>query len=51
MDAYVPGRETSVRSPGDRTWGNRDDARVKEERPDNFYRGRSPGACARHASL
>ncbi|KAK4141586.1 uncharacterized protein C8A04DRAFT_38980 [Dichotomopilus funicola] len=40
MDSYY--RE-SARSPSDR-WNSRDEARVKDERGDNFYRsGRSPG--------
>ncbi|KAK4116340.1 hypothetical protein N656DRAFT_701516 [Canariomyces notabilis] len=34
----------SVRSPGDRGWGGRDDPRIKDERGDSFYRTRSPGA-------
>ncbi|KXX80528.1 Serrate RNA effector molecule [Madurella mycetomatis] len=33
----------SVRSPGDRAWNGRDDARNKDERGDSFYRSRSPG--------
>jgi hypothetical protein len=41
MDSYY--RDSSARSPGDRGWGARDDARVKEERGDGYYRGRSPG--------
>ncbi|KAK3310009.1 uncharacterized protein B0T15DRAFT_21155 [Chaetomium strumarium] len=39
MDSYY---RDSVRSPGDR-WSSRDDARVKDERGDSFYRSRSPG--------
>ncbi|KAF6841113.1 arsenite resistance protein Ars2 [Colletotrichum plurivorum] len=43
MDSYSSHRDSSARSPGDRTWSSRDDPRVKEERGDSFYRGRSPG--------
>ncbi|KAI0107480.1 hypothetical protein GGR51DRAFT_548366 [Nemania sp. FL0031] len=41
MDSYSY-RESSGRSPNDRTWSARDD-RAKDEPRDNFYRGRSPG--------
>ncbi|CAI0651226.1 unnamed protein product [Colletotrichum noveboracense] len=42
MDSYSSHRDTSARSPGDRTWSSRDDTR-KDDRGDSFYRGRSPG--------
>lgn len=35
-------RDAPARSPRDREWA-RDDR--KDDRGDNFYRGRSPGAC------
>ncbi|KAJ2897274.1 hypothetical protein MKZ38_004828 [Zalerion maritima] len=41
MDSYSSYRD-NARSPTERTWGTREDVRVKEERVDNFYRGRSP---------
>ncbi|KAG6186342.1 hypothetical protein E4U27_008469 [Claviceps purpurea] len=43
MDSYPPRRESSGRSPSDRTWGGRDESRVRDERSDTFYRARSPG--------
>ncbi|KJZ72646.1 hypothetical protein HIM_08005 [Hirsutella minnesotensis 3608] len=39
MDSYTSHRDSSARSPSERTWG-RDD---REDRPDSFYRARSPG--------
>ncbi|KAF4510718.1 hypothetical protein G6O67_002589 [Ophiocordyceps sinensis] len=39
MDSYTSFRDSSARSPSERTWA-RDD---RDDRPDNFYRGRSPG--------
>lgn len=59
MDSYSY-RDSSARSPGDRTWSSRDDFRVKEERSDfrikeersdAFYRARSPGAFPLPLSL
>lgn len=44
MDSYNSYRDSGARSPSDRTWGTRDDARGKDDRMDNFYRSRSPGA-------
>ena len=41
MDSYSY-RDGPGRSPPERGWNTRDD-RVKEERIDSFYRGRSPG--------
>ncbi|KAG6013839.1 hypothetical protein E4U54_006252 [Claviceps lovelessii] len=43
MDSYNSRRESSGRSPTDRTWGIRDESRTRDERSDTFYRGRSPG--------
>lgn len=42
MDSYSY-RDGPGRSPPERGWNGRDD-RMKDERPDSFYRGRSPGA-------
>ncbi|KAK8924776.1 hypothetical protein H634G_05970 [Metarhizium anisopliae BRIP 53293] len=42
MDSYSTYRDSSARSPSDRTWG-RDESRTRDERSDTFYRGRSPG--------
>lgn len=42
MDSYSY-RDGSGRSPPERGWNSRDD-RMKDERTDSFYRGRSPGA-------
>lgn len=44
MDSYNSYRDSAARSPGDRTWGTRDDTRNKDDRMDTFYRSRSPGA-------
>ncbi|KAK0731764.1 hypothetical protein B0H67DRAFT_475826 [Lasiosphaeris hirsuta] len=46
MDSYNY-RDSAARSPSDRAWNGRDEARAKDERggTDSFYpRGRSPGA-------
>ncbi|KAG6002184.1 hypothetical protein E4U21_003405 [Claviceps maximensis] len=43
MDSYNSRRDSSGRSPADRTWGGRDESRTRDERVDTFYRGRSPG--------
>ncbi|KAK1984122.1 hypothetical protein LZ30DRAFT_687152 [Colletotrichum cereale] len=48
MDSYSSHRDSSARSPGDRTWSSRDDPRIKEERADTFYRGRSPAHERQH---
>ncbi|GJN73126.1 hypothetical protein PLIIFM63780_007192 [Purpureocillium lilacinum] len=43
MDSYTSSyRDSSARSPNDRTWG-RDDREDRGDRGDNFYRARSPG--------
>ncbi len=42
MDSYSY-RDGPGRSPADRAWNTRED-RIKDERVDSFYRGRSPGA-------
>lgn len=49
MDSYSSRRDSSGRSPSDRTWG-RDESRTRDERSGAFYRTRSPGnnSCPRH---
>lgn len=43
MDPYY--RDSSARSPPDRSWSGRGDSRIKDERDADFYRvKRSPGA-------
>ncbi|GAB0137127.1 hypothetical protein EsDP_00005408 [Epichloe bromicola] len=42
MDSYSSRRDSSGRSPSDRTWGGRDESRTRDERSGAFYRTRSP---------
>lgn len=49
MDSYSY-RDGPGRSPPDRGWNSRDD-RIKDERPESFYRGRSPGAFLNYMNL